>query len=253
MSRNYQIIVFSAFLGLNWFACGKNLEDPVAPARPEWVSQSAPFDTLESGIDADPNGDVILLQWLNGSEEDLSGYRIYRRETDADGPFTLLSEFNASTIPGIVNTYIDEEVTVDRPCFYFLRAFDQAGNLSSRSDTIQYCLVTKAEPQEPVGTITTTQPVFRWSDMGTRVTEYVIRVEQISPLKNIWLCHFTRQSYIPGELQTKAFGGSVTVVQRPLENNHSYRWRVDGIYNFDRNNNEIAGSESAWCYFNVQL
>lgn len=232
-------------------ACGPNLEDPEPPARPQWVAKSAPDDSLETGIDADPSGDIIQLEWYNGGEEDLAVYRIYRTDDPEKGLYSLLAEVSAATLPGEVITFIDEEVTVGVDYAYFLKAVDQAGNRSANSDTIQYCLIPKVDLLEPHGTISSTKPVFKWRDLASPASQYVIRVEELTGSPVCWLGMTMRQNYV-GEIQSLNYGEKGKVYQQELTRNKSYRWRIDGIYNFDRKGNEIAGSESNWGYFTVQ-
>jgi len=231
-------------------ACGENLEDPDPPARPEWVVKSLPEDTTETGIDADPNGDVINLEWLTGSEDDISNYRLYRAiDNDEDG-FDLLTEIIPNLTAGTVNSYIDEDVSIDRDYFYFLRAIDQAGNLSTRSDTIRYKLVTKVNLLEPSGTISSVSPTFKWNDPSNSVSEYIIRVEQFNPHRVVWIASLIRSGYTDDE-QSRSYGSTGSVFQNELSRDVIYRWRIDGVGNFDREN-EISGSESNWSYFIVQ-
>jgi len=246
------LVNLTILTGLFWLlSCGGNVEDPDAPVRPQWVPKSAPDDSLESGIDADPNGNVIMLEWYNGTEDDLAGYRIYRASGEDAKDFQLLTEINALAIPGAIMTYIDEAVDLRTEYAYFLRAYDQAGNFSVRSDTIHYQLIEKVDLMEPLGSVNTTRPVFKWSDLRSPATEYVIRVEQIGASHVCWLCRLVRQNYV-GEIQSKTYASDGQVYQSELVSGQVYRWRVDCIYNFDRNGVEIAGSESNWGYFTIQ-
>lgn len=231
--------------------CGPNLEDPEPPARPQWVAKSAPDDSLETGIDADPSGDIILLEWYNGAEEDLAFYRLYRAENPDEGRFELLTEVQAQMLPGEVITYIDEGVKVGTDYAYFLRAVDQAGNRSVNSDTVFYRLIPKVDILEPHGTISSTKPVFKWRDMSSPAFQYVIRVEDLTGSPVCWVGLCIRQNYL-GEIQSLSYGACGNVYQKELTRNKSYRWRIDGIYDFDRDGNEIAGSESNWGYFTIQ-
>lgn len=243
------LVVLGLLIGLG--TCGKNIEDPDPPARPEWVPKSALDDTLETGIDADPGGDVIVLQWYNGHEEDLAVYRLYRCAGDLAQPnFTLLNEVPALTIGGVILEWVDEEVQVGVNYAYYLRAVDQAGNLSVRSDTVQYCLIPKADLVQPLGTTDQTKPTFKWSNQSNLAAQYVLRVEELAG-NLCWICLTTRQNYV-GEIESLVYGNGGSVYRPELVRGKSYRWRVDGVFNFDRYGNEIAGSESNWGYFTVQ-
>lgn len=248
MSRIAYLVIFIMFL-LN--ACGKNLEDPNPPACPEWVSKSSPYDTTESGIDTDPNGDVIILEWYTGADEDIDTYRIYRA-SDIEDKFNLLDEVQSQLTAGAVNTYLDENVAIDSPYYYFLRAVDQAGNYSPRSDTVGYKLLRKINLYEPItSTISDVKPTFKWSDPSSAASEYVIRVEQFNPNRTIWISALSRQDYSDAIQSIKYGEGSVFFfAQNELSRSLIYRWRIDAVSALDRENE--AGSESNWGYFTTQ-
>jgi len=246
----YLLVVIILFFN----ACGKNLEDPDPPARPEWVPKSLPYDTTETGIDAIPESDYIVLEWYTGNEDDLNTYRIYRTSRKIENKYDLLEEIPSDFMPGSVNTYFDENVSIGTPYFYFLRAVDQAGNLSPRSDTIEYKLVNKVNLREPLtNDITNVTPTFKWSDVGSAASEYVIRVEQLNPNRVVWLSATSRQSYTD-EVQSLKYGtGSIFhLAQDKLSRGVNYRWRIDAVATFNREGDEVAGSESNWGYFRIQ-
>ena len=230
--------------------CGKNLEDPDPPSRPEWVAKSLPYDTTETGIDAVPNGDFIQLEWYTGDEDDLSSYRIYRASGDIENKFDLIEEIQSDLMAGSINIYLDENVSINIPYFYFLRAVDQAGNLSLRSDTVEYKLVVKVNLRGLFDT-TDVKPTFKWSDAGSAASEYVIRVEQFNPNRVIWISALTPQNY-SGDIQSLVYGSPDVfyLAQSELSSGVSYRWRIDIVSALDRENE--AGSESYWGYFTVQ-
>lgn len=246
----YSVIIVMIMLLLN--ACGKNLEDPDPPARPEWAVKSSPYDTTESGIDANPSGDVIGLEWITGSEDDIDIYRLYRASGSIKEKFSLLEEVPSNLTAGAISTYIDDNVSIGSPYYYFLRAVDQSGNLSPRSDTIGYKLVQKVNLIEPAtSNITTVKPTFKWSDPSTSVSEYVIRVEQFIPNRVIWLSAISRQNY-SSDPQSLIYGGGTVfyLAQVELSRGVNYRWRIDTVSALDRENE--AGSESNWGYFTIQ-
>jgi len=246
--------IFLFIICLLFSSCGENLEDPDPPSRPQWIEKSLPYDTTESGIDADPNGDVIVLEWLTGNEDDLDSYRIYRTSGSTEEDFILLDEMNANPVAGSESEYIDENITVGSFYFYFIRAVDQAGNLSPRSDTLEYKITQKVNILSPSGTIATVKPTFQWADPVSASSEYVIRVEQFSPNRVIWLAGLTRQTYTVGEPQSLVYGAGTVfyLAQSELSRGVNYRWRLDAVTSFNRDNTEIAGSESNWGYFIIQ-
>jgi hypothetical protein len=233
--------------------CGKNIEDPEPPARPEWVGKTSPYDTTEAGIDADPSSNAIVLEWRTGSEDDLASYRIYRATGSDKNDFAFLDEVNAGASAGSISNYADEDISIGTKYFYFLRVVDLANNFSPRSDTLEYELIPKVNLLSPTGTITSNKPDFVWRDLNSLASEYVIRVAQFSPNTTIWLAAVTRQNYT-GESQVLHFGNGTVFYQAQAELTPGidYRWRIDAIADVDRNNVEIAGSESEWKYFIIE-
>lgn len=252
MGAMVRVIMSATAMILLLNACDPSLEDPNPPAKPEWVPKSTPYDTTESGIDADPVGDVILLEWYTGEDDDIENYRIYRASESIEEKFNLLEEVRAIINVGAVNTYIDDNVSIGIPYYYFLRAVDQAGNLSPRSDTLGYKLLQKINLYEPIsGTVSQVKPTFKWSDPTSAASEYVIRVEQFNPNRVIWISALTPQNY-SGDIQSLVYGSPDVfyLAQSELSSGVSYRWRIDIVSALDRENE--AGSESYWGYFTVQ-
>ncbi len=70
----------------------------------------------------------IFVGWLPGKERDLRGYIVYRAE-DAAGTFAAVDTM-------MVNFIIDEQRSYDTTYFYFITAYDDAGNESVPSDTV---------------------------------------------------------------------------------------------------------------------
>jgi hypothetical protein len=101
------------------------------------VSQSHVFTTMESdfvppevpeGLAASACEDGIAVSWLPNSEDDLEGYRLYRR-AEGEAAYALLAEF-----PPAQTSYTDRDVAAARFYEYAVAAFDAVGNESARSD-----------------------------------------------------------------------------------------------------------------------
>ncbi len=78
------------------------------------------------------SGPAIDLSWLPGTEPDLAGYIVYRREKDASGALTERQRISPAQLvigPG----YHDSNVQPGRTYIYSVTAIDQQGHESSRS------------------------------------------------------------------------------------------------------------------------
>ncbi|PIS27535.1 MAG: hypothetical protein COT43_09895 [Candidatus Marinimicrobia bacterium CG08_land_8_20_14_0_20_45_22] len=231
--------------------CGDSLEDPTPPSRPQWVEKSAPEDSIEHGIDADPIDDYIFLEWHPNSDDDISAYKIYRAENNASAKFSLLADVDAFSTFGGDTIYIDDSVELNKIYYYYLLAVDQAGNKSEPSDTIRYGLIQKTDLNYPLIAITEKRPRFEWHDFTSFSYQYIIRVEKLSPLEVIWIYRFNKTNYAD-TFQSMLFDNNNTASEHELTAGTSYRWRVDAIYLVDPSDRDISGSESQWGYFSIK-
>ena len=192
------------------------------PGHADTINYYNNSDVENNGIDADPGGDYINVQWEHILDSDIDFLEIYR--------FNLLdyqNEIPATKIDSISSPnkdeYLDEFSDVDTPIsvnwFYYVRAVDTSGN-STISDTTCYRIVNKAYLVSPpnfanfddIHDIT-----FQWNeDISGEVSSYrLILLDEDYNL--IW-------SYEPAsneELEIPYTGPSI--------NNQSIRWRVDFI------------------------
>ncbi len=74
--------------------------------------------------------DVIAIRWDENSEEDLDGYRVWRRD-EMEKEFHLLTPQ-----PIMGNAFSDTAVEKDKRYYYAVTALDKAGNESQRSEII---------------------------------------------------------------------------------------------------------------------
>ncbi len=246
--RRFRQIIFIGCILLVSVQCGKDIEDPVPPSTPVWVEKTAPESPVESGIDADPLGDYIVLQWHKNPDNDISGYELYRTSVSSDSGFDHIADIDVFTSSGVDTFYIDDSVRLETNYFYYLRAFDIAGNKSPRSDTIRYQIIEKVDLTEPLGNIQELKPIFKWYDFSTVSYEYVIKIINIKTKEVIWISRLSRPNY--GDLtQSVRYNFDNQAIQASLNSGSSYQWRVDAIALVDRNNVDLAGSESFWGYF----
>jgi len=74
--------------------------------------------------------DVIAIRWDENSEEDLDGYRVWRRD-EIEKEFRLLTPQ-----PIKENAFSDTAVEKDKRYYYAVTALDKAGNESQKSEII---------------------------------------------------------------------------------------------------------------------
>lgn len=102
--------------------------DDSAPVR------VVPKDTFPpappSGIVVLAGPDVISLSWAPGREDDLAGYRVWRKEAGGSGFVSLTP---GSPLPG--NAFTDTTAEKGKTYVYAVSASDRAGNESSRTES----------------------------------------------------------------------------------------------------------------------
>ncbi len=220
-------------------------KDTVAPDPPVVLPASECTSADEQGIDAVPDRDRIRLEWWVGSEEDLAGYEIYRHR-EGEAVDSLVAVLLIEEISGEVAFYEDEDVALQMRYFYTIKAFDEANNASTVSDTLTYMLLSKLMPDQPRGDITDRIPefVFQWGDDPLPIVSYVIKVTDVMGTY-LWISDlFIAQEYdtpvhivynVDGRANSDSLESAV------------YFWRVDGV-----GAEEYSGSESYWMRFKVQ-
>ena len=238
--------VLIATLALLWTGCerGSN-RDTVAPDPPVVLLASECTSADEQGIDAIPDEDRIRLEWWVGSEEDLARYEIYRSRED-EAVDSLVAVLPIEEISGEVAFYEDEDVALRVCYFYTIKAFDEANNASTVSDTLTYMLLSKLMPDQPRGDITDRSPefVFQWGDDPLPIVSYVIKVKDAAETY-LWISEPVLVSGYsePGQIEYNVDGKATSA---SLESG-VYSWRVDGV-----GAEEYSGSESRWMPFKVQ-
>lgn len=240
-------------------SCGKEIEDPYPPSKPQWIPKSGVEEWPERGIDAEP-GNVIYLEWYPNPESDIDGYILYRSiKSDTLVHFEQIV-YLAINDPFQPSTSFRDDDTQINGYFYFLRAKDTGGNLSPPSDTLDYTLINPIlaatmTPQSLSDTVQT--PVtFSWGySYAIAMEDYVLTILDANTLELIIRDGFQPTQYVGGT-ESRTFhpywlvenGDSMWV---DLQSGHSYQWRIDmqAKYNDDK---EHTGSESEWRYFTVR-
>jgi fibronectin type 3 domain-containing protein len=108
------------------FDHGGNRSDFSAVVSATPAATGAP--SAPSGLTATADDVGIQLDWDDSGEADLAHYNVYRAP-DADGPFFLLAQPTESE-------YVDFDVALDQPLFYYVTAVDTDGHESAPSSTV---------------------------------------------------------------------------------------------------------------------
>ncbi|MGC9363200.1 MAG: hypothetical protein ACP5FZ_01375 [Fidelibacterota bacterium] len=254
MKRSFPIIcLICGFLSTTLERCGENIEDPDPPTAPHWVAPTEPAVSRGRGIRPYNEGDGIILEWHPNPEEDLSGYKLYRAAytelDESEGEFTLIADINAFSLGGTDTSYIDDLVQFSIDYYYYLRAYDQAGNKSISSDTIWFSLIPKTDPLTPIGQLSAPPVNFEWYDNTNSASEYIIFLETVAPRNDIWISRFSRPNY-GDSFQSKPF--NFDGYAEALISGQNYRWCVKAIVYIDNFGNMWRGSISNWAYFSLE-
>lgn len=218
--------------------------DTTAPGAPVLLPPPADSAWDETGTDAIPEENCIQLVWLSQSETDLRGYRIYR-STSPEEILTLLATKPLGSGDSDT-TYQDHAVDIRVRYYYQVTAFDEAGNESAPSDTVDYKLIPKLSSDNlisPRGDITQRQPTFTWTSTGESM-ENRLRVYDVSEDRTVWVSPGQNPFSSPHSVIYNQDG---TAADSLLIPGHQYWWRVD------REGTELrSGSESNWVSFTVR-
>lgn len=108
------------------------------PDAPDTIPPLPPADVV---IEQARDG-YIFLGWSDNRERDLGGYFVYRVERDAGGAFERIAETG-------LNYYIDGHLSYDTAYFYYVVAYDQAGNMSRPSAIVSATAPNSTAPDAP--------------------------------------------------------------------------------------------------------
>lgn len=263
--KRYLALIFGAIFMLG---CPDPVEDPDPPAPPIWVEKSQPESWRERGIDAESRNRIILM-WYPNNETDLAGYKVYRADTTIENGFKERFRIELIQNVGADTVFYDDSVFNYVDYYYFIRAFDNAGNKSDNSDTLTYQLLNSPRPVSPVDEEVSGHFTFQWMDLAshyTYSTEYVIRMERQADgeFTPYWICRFLNQWYgyendrpIPFDFfpaNSDNIPSNVLVVDGSTEypQSGSYRWKIKAISEVDNTTNlDEASGESDWGFFEI--
>jgi len=228
------------------------LVDNTCPITPKWIEKSLPIDSIESGIRPYNDGNGIKIEWHQNTEEDIFGYNLFRSSENIENEFELIFNINTFGISDVNTFFVDDSVRFNIDYFYYLKAYDLAGNNSEPSDTIQYRLIKKAELIEPMGTTINHPTFFEWYDYNESVFEYVIRIEMFSQESElIWISQISRSNF-SDFFQNVPYNNDGHAAIDSLEIGKTYRWCIKSISLVNKYNFDIGGSISNWCYFTIE-
>lgn len=245
---------------LTFSACTE-VEDAVKPERPEMVRKDAESIILDRGICSLPDYNAIRLQWYRSGDVDLSSYLIYRAlDTSKTGEaleFTVLdTHYLYSFNPNIADTeYVDLQPLPGEMHYYFIKAKDDAGNLSPSSDTLRYQLDIKPYLESPSGMKNTDSiPTFIWkysADFKFSIDYFIIRLENLTKNQLIWTHEISRRQY-DGSEQELLYNINGTALETSLSPRYTYRWRLDAAGRRDAFGVSEEGAASRWIEFNIK-
>ena len=121
------------------------LPSSVAIGAPVDLPPSPPADLVATDGDG-----RISLNWSSGDEYDLIGHIIYRSN---DSTFIPSAEDSIATAMYPAFSYIDSGLTTGLPYYYYLRSFDQGGNISPESKRVFGVPVDLTAPLTPSGLV----------------------------------------------------------------------------------------------------
>lgn len=252
VKKQFYVIILTMFLLLincDILDFGGNLEDPNPPAAPQFIPQTLPNDTTQSGIGPADFYKGINLEWYSNKEDDIGGYYLYRAVDSRDSLFEILDTIEVLTNIAEYNNYVDTLINYYNNYFYYLTAYDFSGNESKNSDTIRYMLTEKVDLVAPDGDINANQTAFQWYDFTHLTNEYVIELQNLETSEIIWISRFNRPSY---GSQEQIVEYNFDAKGKDLQKGPIYRWRVHSVSMVDQYNRDISGAVSFWKYFTIQ-
>ncbi len=187
-----------------------------------------------------PQQNAIRIEWDLNTEEDVTGYRIYRSTSAEEKDFHVIG-----TIPDREGYYEDTSVSVGIKYYYRVSAFDDGGNESGKSNAVYYTLLEKPILLEPgdQSVVGTTTPTFAWLGVSG-ASAYRIQVHIRTAGGGAWELIWRSESVYPYQELRKTYNDD-NLALKPLENGITYRWHVDS------SGGRFAGSQSRWWYFTV--
>ena len=221
------------------------------PSRVRMVLRTADSDTShwEQGTDAYPSetNDIQIMWYSHPGGKELKKFKIYRSDVpDGSRRYERIAEINILNDQNQDTVFIDTDLELQKPYYYYVIAENQDGLSSDPSDTVWYSLIEKPQLLAPLdgAKITADSITFEWSYPGQEPNYYILRVEK-----------YWDESYHPvvsvKVIQSKYEGHMQIVLAEKWINDalssEIYQWRVDAIGSDPLH----EGSESGWRRFSI--
>jgi fibronectin type 3 domain-containing protein len=221
------------------FTCSKKInQSSLKPPKVTMIPTAADTSRIEKGIDAIPNGDGIRIEWSLSSDERVTGYEIYRKET-------LSAKFTKIWTAAEKDTFYEDFTTKTGIRYYYtILAVNDEDLRSETSDTLNFMLLKKATNLNTTIGSSKTKPVFNWLD-SNQAGEFIVRIEEKIGNRPIWIALV--QADYGSSQQSVNFNFDQKALMNELVLGKEYRWRVDVV------GHEVnSGSESEWIPLTIQ-
>jgi len=187
-----------------------------------------------------PQQNAIRIEWDVSAEEDLAGYKVYRSTSPEEKDSQIIA-----TVSEKDGYYEDTEVSIGVRYYYRISAFDDSGNESDKSDTVDYTLLEKPALIEPAdqAVVKTTMPTFVWLGVSG-ASAYTVHVYSRAADGTTWEEIWHSEKIYPYQDLRKTYNDD-NLALKPLERGMTYKWRVDS------SGGQSTGSQSRWRYFTV--
>lgn len=129
----------------------------------QYVDKTPPGTPMEVSVKWDNAQKKPVLSWKPNSEPDLAGYRVFRKNSQAEEPVQITPFVYVGTISGNRITYTDTTKfrVTGMELKYFIAAEDKKGNLSGRTTSVSVIVPDLVAPSAPAfvrDSVTTTAP-----------------------------------------------------------------------------------------------
>ena len=136
-----------------------------------WVrgfTPAVPVPDKPTGLSAAVSHDTVTLTWDNPQDDSITGYVILRRDREIhpEGTFVTITGDTGSTD----TTYIDETVEPDKEYVYRIKAINEYGKVSERSDWVRGFTPAAPQPDSPATGQPTISGTARVGEMLTAET-----------------------------------------------------------------------------------
>jgi hypothetical protein len=220
---------------------GTGNDDTIPPSAPEGLF----------GLIADMEGTSLdmLLMWVQGNEDDLDGYNVYKKV--GDNEFQKINTILVSYDEEMGCLFVDnnfDEVSLHNHSYYVV-AVDLSGNESSQSNTVscvpaQISISNSIENLSPANEIdnVSTTPEFSWSETENALN-YCIMLQKggagsENPMVWIFRKSVSDTTYLFNETSGYTY---LPYEGNQLLNDTYYRWQIFAV---DSNNICFAWNEA---------